>query len=318
MKYQTFENGDKMPALGLGTWKSEKGDVYKAVRSAIEIGYRHIDCAPIYGNEQEIGDAINDAIKAREVSREELWITSKLWNNAHGKSQVKPALQATLSDLQLDYLDLYLIHWPVAIKDDLLFPAKAEDLIGLQTIPISETWEGMTKVKKSGLAKHIGVSNFSLKKLKDLVADSGEKPEVNQIEMHPYLQQPEMLAFCKNEGINLTAYSPLGSSDRPNDIKKAKEPSLFENPALNNIALAKNCNVAQVLLAWAVNRGTSVIPKSINPMHQQQNFLSTHYNFNELQQLVLDNLDKNYRFIDGSFWTPEGSPYTMENLWDEK
>jgi len=146
-----------MPALGLGTWKSDPGEVYKAVREAIKMGYRHIDCAMIYQNEAEIGQAFSDAFKDGDVKREELWITSKLWNNAHIKDDVQPALENTLKDLQLDYLDLYLIHWPVALKPGVGFPSSEDDFLSLKEVPTAVTWSGMEECKKVGLAKHIGV-----------------------------------------------------------------------------------------------------------------------------------------------------------------
>ena len=197
MKFFTFNNGDKIPLLGLGTWKSAPGEVYGAIREAIKAGYRHIDCAFIYDNEAEIGLAIKDAISDKEVTREELWITSKLWSNSHGKDNVIPALKKTLADLQLDYLDLYLIHWPIPLKEDKTFAMSSKHFYSLEERPISATWEGMEMTVEQGLAKHIGVSNFSVKKLTELIANSKIKPEVNQIELHPYLQQTEMLEFCK-------------------------------------------------------------------------------------------------------------------------
>ncbi|MCK5470122.1 MAG: aldo/keto reductase, partial [Cyclobacteriaceae bacterium] len=221
-----FKNNDEMPALGLGTWKSDPGEVYNAVREAIKIGYRHIDCAAIYGNEAEIGQAFSDAFKKGDVSREELWVTSKLWNNAHLKDDVRPGLEKTLKDLQLDYLDLYLMHWPVALKPDIGFPKSGADFLSLEEIPISVTWAALEDCSKAGLSKHIGVSNFSVKKLKALLKACEIRPEVNQIEMQPFFQQNSMLEFCNNENIVLTAYSPLGSTDRPAVFKAPDEPSL--------------------------------------------------------------------------------------------
>ena len=214
MQTLEFKNNDQMPILGLGTWKAEPGVVGNAVREAIRIGYRHIDCAAIYGNEAEIGIALEGAIQEGLVTREELWVTSKLWNNAHAKEGVPIALKKTLADLRLDYLNLYLIHWPVATKPDVVFPRKADDFFSLAEMPLSETWAGMEDCVERGLVKHIGVSNFSINKIEEL-SNSKTRPEVNQIELHPYLQQDDMLSYCSTTNIHLTAYSPLGSIDRP-------------------------------------------------------------------------------------------------------
>lgn len=317
METLKFRNNDSMPALGLGTWKSEPGDIYKAILEAIKIGYRHIDCSPLYGNEIEIGMAIQDLILAGEIKREELWITSKLWNNAHGHKNVIPALNKTLKDLQTDYLDLWLIHWPIALKPDVLFPTKGDDFISLDELPVSGTWRGMEDSIKIGLTKHVGVSNFSIFKLQKLISKSVIKPEINQIEMHPFLQQNDMMDFCKKEDIHLTAYSPLGSKDREAWLKRENEPELLGHPEINEIAKNHNCTSAQVLIKWAIQRGTSVIPKSVNPARLKQNFESINIELSDADMDRIAYLDMNYRFITASFWAMEGSPYTLESLWDE-
>jgi alcohol dehydrogenase (NADP+) len=312
-----FQNNDKMPALGLGTWKSGPGEVYKAVREAIRIGYRHFDCAARYDNEEEIGKALSDAMADGDVKREELWITSKLWNNAHQKDHVVPALKESLEKLQLDYLDLYLIHWPVALKPEVIFPSKANEFLSLEEVPLLETWQGMEDCRIQGLAKHIGVSNFSVKKLKDLLPKCRFQPEMNQVESHPYLQQKELLTYCHNNDIHFTGYSPLGSMDRPSRLKKAEEPMLLENKVIVEIAEAHDCTPAQVLIRWALQRGTSVIPKSTNPKRLQQNFAAAAVQLTDEDMQKIAGLDLHYRFIHGEFWAPEGSPYTVATLWDE-
>ena len=174
-----------MPILGLGTWKSEPGQVYAAVREAIRLGYRHIDCAMLYGNEGEIGNAIRDAIKEGQVTRKELWTTSKLWCNSHGRDNVEGALEKSLHDLGLDYLDLYLIHWPIPLKPSAVFPSSAADFELPAAVPIRSTWEGMEAAVSAGLTRHIGVSNFSATKLRDLLPHCKIKPEANQEELGP-------------------------------------------------------------------------------------------------------------------------------------
>jgi alcohol dehydrogenase (NADP+) len=317
MKYLTFKNNDKMPVLGLGTWKSAKGEVYEVVRKAIEIGYRHFDCASFYGNEAEIGNAISDAINQREVKREDLWITSKLWNNRHKKDEIQPAIEATLKDLMLDYLDLYLIHWPVVLQYDVSYAQKGSDLISLSDISSTETWQGLIDLKAKGLTKHIGVSNFSIKKINQITEETGVMPEVVQVESHPFLQQKDLLHFANEKGIFLTGYCPLGSADRPAVRILEDEPKLFQQPIILAIAQEKNVAPAQVMLAWAVNRGISVIPKSVNPERLKQNLEAADIELSAQEMAQMSSLDLHYRYIKGDFWCLEGSDYTLENLWDE-
>lgn len=317
MNYLTFENGDKMPALGLGTWKSAKGEVYTAVKTAIEIGYRHFDCALVYGNEQEIGQAFADAMKEGMVKREELWITSKLWNNSHEKQYILPSIKTTLKDLQLDYLDLYLIHWPVALKRAVAYPQTGEDMLSLREIPLSETWAEMIVLKEMGLTRHIGVSNFSIKKLEEVTAATGVRPEVNQLELHPFLQQQKMLDFCQSKGIYLTGFCPLGSADRPANRIVEGEPKLFENPIIQELAESRGCTPAQIMLAWAVCRGTSVIPKSVHAHRLTENLAAADIELSAQEMETMRGLDLHYRYIKGNFWCLAGSDYTLENLWDE-
>ncbi|MGE4559405.1 MAG: aldo/keto reductase, partial [Desulfobulbus sp.] len=271
MQYFPLNSGDRIPALGLGTWKSAPGQVADAVQEAIAAGYRHIDCAPIYQNEPEVGRALAEVMSTGAITRQDLWITSKLWNDAHAPERVEPALRQTLADLQLDYLDLFLIHWPVAFAAGVLFAQKAEEYIPLERLPIIDTWKALEACQAKGLARNIGVCNFSVPKLQALCAQATLPPAMNQIELHPYLQQNEMLAFCRDHNILLTAYSPLGSGDRPAAMKKKEEPTLLDNPVIGNIAAKHAITPAQVLLAWGLSRGTVVIPKSTNPERIRQN-----------------------------------------------
>ncbi|CCQ59318.1 MAG: aldo/keto reductase [Crocosphaera sp.] len=315
MKTLTFNNGNTIPQFGLGTWKSKPGEVKNAVKYALSIGYKHIDCAAIYGNETEVGEALKESFADNVVQREDIFITSKLWNNRHKKDDVVLGLKQTLKDLELDYLDLYLIHWPVAFKPEVIFPEDASGVLSLSEVPLIETWQGMEQAVNQGLVKNIGVSNFSIKKIDNIISNCSIKPAMNQVECHPYLQQDELLASCQQNDIVLTAYSPLGSKDRPDSLKQKNEPTLLENEVIKNIAEKYQVTTAQILIKWAIERGTVVIPKSVSPERIKQNFEAQNINLDTEDMEQIKTLNRNYRYVDGSFFAIPNSSYTVESIW---
>jgi len=247
------------------------------------------------------------------VKREDVWITSKLWNDKHAKEHVIPALRRTLADLRLDYLDLYLIHWPIALKHGVEFPEDGAGFLKPEEAPLTETWQAMEGARADGLARHIGVSNFSPARLEKLIAASGHAPEVNQVECHPFLAQKELLEVCKRHGVVLTGYSPLGSGKE----KDADAPDMFENETMLRIAEKHSVTPAQIALAWAVGRGAVAIPKSTNEEHQRTNLEAAEISLSADEMAEVDSLDRGYRYIDGTVWTQNGSPYSLEWLWED-
>ena len=261
----TLNNGSTIPAIGLGTWKSERQLVGKAVCDALRIGYRHIDCASIYGNETEIGEAIEYSCNEFKISRDDLWLTSKLWNDCHQPEFVRPALLQTLQDLRIETLDLYLIHWPEN---------------GSQL----KIWRALERIKKEGRTRSIGVSNFAPKHLKELLFVDSEHPVVNQVELSPFLQQKHIYSFCQKENIHLTGYCPLSRGNRFNDSN------------LSRIAKETKKSAAQVMIRWALQRGHTVIPKSVSPSRIEENANVFDFNLNNEQMKILDGLEEGLRF----------------------
>jgi len=263
----TLSNGAKLPQIGLGTWQSKPKEVEFAVEHAVKSGYRHLDLAMVYQNQHEVGAALKKVIPS-VVKREELFITSKLWNSSHQPHLVEKELNETLSLLGLEYLDLYLIHWPVAFTPgETLFPPHPtkESEISLDTeTSLVDTWKAMIALPKSKVHA-VGVSNFSIGHIEELIKVTGVVPVVNQIEAHPYLLQPELVKYCESKNIHITNYSPLGN----NSIGK---PKLTEHPTIISIAKKLDATPAQVLVAWGASHGRSVIPKSVHADRIESNF----------------------------------------------
>ncbi|KAM0327070.1 hypothetical protein ACHAQA_006195 [Verticillium albo-atrum] len=280
----TLNTGAQIPAVGFGTWQAKPGEVEIAVETALKAGYRHVDCAAIYRNEAEVGEGIRKS----GVSRSEIFLTGKLWNTNHAPEDVEAGVNKTLQDLGTDYLDLFLMHWPVAFKNTgKWFPLEDDGIFALADIDPSVTWAAMEKLVASGKVRAIGVSNFTIKRLEDLLATTKTVPAVNQVEAHPYLQQPKLFDFCKSKGIVLTAYSPLGNN-------QTGEPRTVDDPLVGDLSNKLGIDRGQLLAAWGVQRGTVVLPKSVTPSRIKSNFEVKELPSDVFEQL--NGLERNKRF----------------------
>ncbi|RMY65506.1 hypothetical protein D0863_09079 [Hortaea werneckii] len=251
----TLNTGAKIPVVGFGTWQAAPQEVEHAVEEALKQGYRHIDCAAIYRNETEVGAGI----KKSGIPREEIFITGKLWNTKHRPEDVESAVDKSLKDLETSYLDLYLMHWPVAFAPgDKWFPLDDQGVFKLDEIDPAETYKAMERLLQTGKVKAIGVSNFIIGKLEDLMRKTSVVPAANQVEAHPYLQQPELLKYCQQKGIVLEAYSPLGNN-------QTGEPRTVDDAEVHAVAKDVGMDPGVVLGSWGVQRGTVVLPKSVTP-----------------------------------------------------
>ncbi|GGA00920.1 aldo/keto reductase [Dyella caseinilytica] len=257
--------GGAIPVVGFGTLIPNAVAAKPAIKAALEFGFRHIDGAEVYRNEDVVGDAMREAFEVGTVKREELFVTTKLWNNNHRPDRVKLAFEASLRRLQLDYLDCYLIHTPFAFQPgDEQYPMNERDEPIYDTgVTLAETWRAMERLVDEGRCRSIGLSDITLDKVKEIVAIARIKPSVVQVECHPYLPEWELLEFCQRHGIVLLAFAPLGHG---------MEPRITDDPVIKAIAQRVNKTPAQVALAWAAQRGTAFLTTSTNPAHIAENF----------------------------------------------
>jgi len=298
----------QMADVGFGMWKVAPEDCERVVMEAIKAGYRHFDCAADYGNEEAVGAGIRAAIEAGLVTREDLWITSKLWNTFHHPDHVEAACRKSLSDLGLDYLDLYLIHFPIALEyvpietrypPEWIFDPEADaPEMRRAPVPLHATWAAMEALVDLGLTHQIGVCNYNSGLLHDLMAYAVKKPSVLQIEAHPYLTQEKLIRLAGDYGLKVTAFSPLGAlSYLELDMAKQGE-SVLTEPVVRDIADAHGKTAAQVVLRWGVQRGTAIIPKSSNPGRMRENLAITDFRLTDEEMAAIAALNANRRFND--------------------
>jgi len=304
----TLNTGARLPQVGLGLWKISPSSTADIVLHAMQIGYRHLDCACDYGNEPQVGEGLRAAVQAGVCRREEVWVTSKLWNTYHRQEHVRPALERTLRDLQLDYLDLYMIHFPIALKFVPLEeryppgwffdPAAPHPKMEPDTVPIAETWQAMEQLVRDGLVRNIGVCNFNCALLRDMLAHAEICPAVLQIESHPYLTQEKLIRFCQEAGIAVTAFSPLGApSYVPLGMAEENE-SVLSDPTVTRIADEVGKTPAQVVLRWGVQRPAAVIPKTSRVERLRENIALFDFELTDEQMQAISGLNRNRRFND--------------------
>jgi diketogulonate reductase-like aldo/keto reductase len=334
-----LRTGATIPLLGLGTWKSKPGEVHDAVLYAItQAGYRHIDCAAIYEarrglvharllpshtcsrmrsharsllsqNEGEVGAALKEVFSKWNITREELFITSKLWNTDHAAARVEPAVRKCMTLLGLDYLDAFLIHWPITgNRGDALTP------------PTRETWQAMEVLQAKGLVKHIGVSNFSVRKMQDIMSYAKTPISISQNEAHPYWRNDSIVRFCEENGIHFTAFSPLGSPDSA-DIFRRTSPALMDDPLVHELAARYGKNIGQVLIKWALQQRpqSSVLPKSVTPARILGNAAVLDWELAPEDVARLSVCTTQCRSVHGGVFLSPAGPYrTLRDLWDEE
>lgn len=303
-----LRTGDRLPTVGLGMWKVDPAAAPGLVGDAVDAGYRHFDCACDYGNEAEVGAGLKQVIADGRCQRDDLWVTSKLWNTYHAAEHVRPACERSLRDLGLDHLDLYLIHFPIPQKfvpfEERYPPAwffdpnASSPKVELAPVPVSETWGAMEKLVDDGLVKNIGVCNFSTALLRDLSFHARIQPAVLQVELHPYLTQQKLLRYCREADIAVTGFSPLGAQSYFQLNMAEQGESVLQNPTIMDIAAKHGRTPAQIALRWGVQRGTSVVPKTANQERLRENLAVFDFELSADEVTAIDALDRGRRFND--------------------
>ncbi len=318
---RTLYTGSHIPAIGLGTFGSDRfsaDQVAQAVKGAIAVGYRHIDCASVYGNEPRIGAALAEVLDSGTVKRQDLWITSKVWNDMHGRGDVLLSCARSLRDLRLEYLDLYLVHWP--------FPnfhapgcdvsSRSPDARPYIHEEFMNTWRQMERLVEMGLVRHIGTSNMTIPKMEMLLRDAKIRPACNEMELHPHFQQPELFQFCLERCIQPIGFCPIGSPTRPDRDKTESDTVDLEDPVVKDIAARLGVHPAVVCVKWAVQRGQIPIPFSIHRNEYLSNLQCTvSPPLTDTEMKALSEIDKNCRLIKGQVFLWKDNQ-NWQDLWD--
>lgn len=303
-----LKDGGEFPSVGLGTWKIPDEALPDLIPEAVSLGYRHFDCACDYGNEVAVGQGIANAIESGACTRDDLWLTSKLWNTYHHPDHVRAACEKSLGDLGVDELDLYLIHFPVTLAyvpfeerypPGWLFDPEAENpSMKHVPVPLADTWGAMEGLVDSGLVKRIGICNMGTAAIRDLKSYARVQPSVLQVEMHPYLTQQNLLRFCKEEEIAVTAFSPFGASSYVPLNMAGENESVLDEAIVKDIGATHGKSAGQTVLRWALQRGTVAIPKSQSTGHLKDNIEISDFTLSDDEMKQIDSLERNRRFND--------------------
>nr|XP_018259520.1 uncharacterized protein I303_07588 [Kwoniella dejecticola CBS 10117]OBR81678.1 hypothetical protein I303_07588 [Kwoniella dejecticola CBS 10117] len=287
----TLPSGDKLPSIGLGCWQSEPEALSRAVAHAIKVGYRHIDGATIYGNEKALGEGIRQS----GIDRKDIWVTTKLWNDDHRPEDVKKACQKSLELLGLDYIDLWLMHYPAATDTN------PNDNFDIKVLDISyvDTWKAMEECVDAGLVRNIGISNYSKIEIENLWKNCRIKPAVHQLERHPYLPQNAFMKYHKEIGLHVTAYSPLGNTN-PSFADRDPLPPIQKNPAVQALAKKYDISPANVLISLQLSEGCSVLPKSVTPSRIEENLKVLQLTREDIQSIADATKGQRARYCDFS------------------
>lgn len=315
---RSFANGDRIPALGLGTFGSDRytpSEVANAVRGAADVGYRHFDCAAVYGNEQEIGKALSE-IQKGTLRREDLWITSKVWNDHH--ERVEESCERSLRDLKLDYLDLYLVHWPFPNSHAAGVDVSSRDPHAVPYVHgrYMRTWAQMERLVERGLVRHIGTSNMTVSKLQPLLKDASIKPEATELELHPHFQQPDLFRFLVENELIPIGYSPIGSPSRPERDRTPEDSVDIEDPSVLAAAERIGVHPAVVCVLWQVQLGSIPIPFSVKKEQYEATIDAVcRLRLTDQEMAAISAADRGCRLIKGQVFLWEGASDWPE-LWN--